>query len=179
MNDSLTSLRTEIQLAIRDIPDFPAPGILFKDITPVLADPGLLVRTTDAMARPFLGQGITRVAAIESRGFLFGAPIACALGAGLVPLRKPGKLPFETIREDYQLEYGSDALEMHVDAVERGARVLIVDDVLATGGTAAAAGRLIECAGGVVAGISVLLSISALNGEKLIAGRKLSVLINC
>ncbi|MBI1808443.1 MAG: adenine phosphoribosyltransferase, partial [Gemmatimonadetes bacterium] len=122
-----------VRRAIRDVPDFPKPGIVFKDITPVLVDATLFVRATDAMAAPYRGSGITHVVAIESRGFILGAPVAQSLGAAFVPVRKPGKLPSRTVREDYALEYGSDALEMHVDALANARGVLIVDDVLATG----------------------------------------------
>ena len=128
---------------IRDIPDYPKPGIVFKDITPLLADPAALQRACRLMAEPFVGTGVTHVAAIESRGFLFGAPIALTLGAGLVPLRKAGKLPHKTSGVSYELEYGSDRIEVHSDALDAHSRVLLVDDVLATGGTAAAACELI------------------------------------
>ena len=137
---------------MRDVPDFPKPGILFKDITPLLADGGLFPKACEKMAAPFKGAGVTLVAAIESRGFLLGGPVAQALGAGVVPIRKVGKLPYTTRRVTYQLEYGTDALEVHVDACAKGANVLIVDDVLATGGTAAASCELIESVGGRVVG---------------------------
>src|SRR5262245_60730560 len=133
-----------IKEAIRDVPDFPRPGIIFKDITPVLLDARLFDLATRRMADPFPNAGITQVVAIESRGFLFGAPIALALEAGLVPVRKPGKLPAARQRVEYALEYGTDALEMHADAIAETDRVLIVDDVLATGGTAEAAARLVQ-----------------------------------
>ncbi|MCC6641911.1 MAG: adenine phosphoribosyltransferase, partial [Deltaproteobacteria bacterium] len=124
---------------VREIPDFPKPGILFRDVTPLLADPGGLAAAVEAMAEPFRGARIDRVLGIESRGFLLGAPVALALGAGLVIVRKPGKLPWQTVSASYDLEYGSDTVEMHVDAVAPGQRVLIVDDLIATGGTACAA----------------------------------------
>jgi adenine phosphoribosyltransferase len=155
-----------LRRAIRDIPDFPRPGILFKDVTPLLADPGLLREAVEAMAEPFAGAGITHVVAIESRGFLFGGPIALALGAGLVPVRKPGKLPYLTRRTEYELEYGTDALEIHGDAFGSPARVLVVDDVIATGGTAGATGRLVELLGGAVAGYSFLIELRFLNGRR-------------
>lgn len=161
---------------LRDVPDFPRPGILFRDITPVLGDAALFRAATDAMAAPFRGAGVTRVAGIESRGFILAAPVAQALGAGLVPLRKPGKLPWRTVRREYALEYGADCLEMHADAVERGGRVLVVDDVLATGGTALAACELMEGAGGVVVGCSFLLAIGVLNGRERLGGRAAEVL---
>jgi adenine phosphoribosyltransferase len=164
-------LTLALKRAIRDVPDFPKPGVVFKDITPVLADPALFGEVVEAMAEPWRGEGITHVVGIESRGFILGAPVALALGAGFVPIRKPGKLPFATRFEEYALEYGTDRLEVHVDACETGARVLIVDDVLATGGTAAAACRLVEALGGEVAGLSFLLSLSFLGGARAVNGR--------
>lgn len=163
--------------AIRDVPDFPKPGVVFKDITPVLADPRLFGQVVEAMAEPWRALGITHVVGIESRGFILGAPVALALGAGFVPIRKPGKLPFATRFEEYALEYGTDRLEVHVDACDSGARVLIVDDVLATGGTAAAACRLVEAVGGEVMGLSFLLALGFLGGEKAIAGRRAESLL--
>jgi adenine phosphoribosyltransferase len=151
--------------AVRDVPDFPKPGIIFKDITPVLLDARLFDLATRAMAGPFGTAGITRVVAIESRGFMFGAPIALQLGAGLVPVRKPGKLPSARERVEYSLEYGTDALEMHSDAIGRGDRVLIVDDVLATGGTAEAAARLVRTRGAEIAGFSFLIELGFLEGR--------------
>ena len=135
------TLADDLAAAIQTVPDFPTPGIAFKDITPVLADVALFRRTTAALAAPWRTAGITHVLAIESRGFLFGAPVAQHLGVPLVPVRKPGKLPRARVRETYALEYGTDALELHADAIGAGACVLIVDDVLATGGTAAAVVR--------------------------------------
>ena len=163
--------------AIRDVPDFPKPGIIFKDITPLLADAGMFRAACDAMAAPFRGQGIELVAAIESRGFLLAGPVANVLGAGLIPIRKVGKLPYERQRVTYELEYGTDALEVHVDACHRRGRVLIVDDVLATGGTAAAACELIEQVGGSVAGCSFLISLGFLNGASRLTGRRIESLI--
>ena len=158
-------LATRLRAAVRDVPDFPTPGILFKDITPVLAQPLLLRDCIAAMAEPYRDNGLTHVVGIESRGFLFGVPIALAFGAAFVPVRKTGKLPYRTVREAYALEYRSDVLEMHDDALGAGARVLIVDDVLATGGTAAAASRLVAQLGGEVAGLSVLLELGFLRGR--------------
>jgi adenine phosphoribosyltransferase len=152
-----------IYRAIRDVPDFPKPGILFKDITPLLLDPGAFRSAVELMATPFRGARVARVVSIESRGFLLGAPIALALEAGLVPIRKPGKLPAARGRVEYALEYGTDALEMHRDAVDAGDRVLIVDDVLATGGTAEAAAKLVRAHGGDVVGFTFL--IERLQGE--------------
>jgi len=166
----LTALGDELRLAIRDIPGFPKPGIVFKDITPVLANPALFRKATKAMADPFRQSAITHVVAIESRGFLLGAPVALELGAALVPIRKPGKLPSKTASIEYALEYGTDRLEIHADACDAMANVLIVDDVLATGGTAVAAGDLVRGRGAVVAGYSFLITLSFLAGESRLAG---------
>ena len=144
---------------IRDIPDFPQPGILFKDITPVLADGDALAETIGALTRAAGRMAPDAIAGIESRGFLFGAPIAHAMNLGLIPVRKAGKLPYKTIREEYILEYGTAIVEVHEDAIRPGQRVVIVDDLLATGGTAAAAARLIERVGGVVAGFVFLVEL--------------------
>ena len=163
--------------AVRDVPDFPKPGILFKDITPVLLDPELFAMVTEAMATPFASAGVTRVVAIESRGFLFGAPIALRLGVGLVPVRKPGKLPSARQRVQYQLEYGTDALEMHADAIGARDRVLIVDDVLATGGTAEAAGRLIRTQGARVAGFCFLIELGFLSGRQRLDPERVEALL--
>ncbi len=171
------SLAHDVARAIRDVPDFPKPGILFKDITPVLLDPALFKRVTDALADAYAADRITRVVAIESRGFILGAPVALRLGAGLVPMRKPGKLPAERAREDYALEYGTDALEMHADAMGRDARVLVVDDVLATGGTAAAACRLVERVGGTVVGLSFLMELGFLGGADALRGRRVEKIL--
>jgi adenine phosphoribosyltransferase len=159
------TLAQEVRAGIRDVPDFPKPGILFKDITPVLADSGLLRRAVRAMAAPFDAARVDAVAGIESRGFIFGAAVALELGAGFVPIRKPGKLPHDCRRVDYQLEYGADALEAHSDALGSGARVIIVDDVLATGGTAAAAADLLRLLGGDVLGATFLLELGFLSGR--------------
>lgn len=171
------TLAVRLKRALRDVPNFPKQGVVFKDITPVLADPALFADTTEAMAEPFRAMGITHVAGIESRGFILAAPVAQALRAGFLPIRKPGKLPWLTAGRDYALEYGSDRLEMHVDACARGARVLLVDDVLATGGTAAAAASLIEDIGGDVVACSFLLAIGALRGAETLSGRTVQVLL--
>ena len=171
------SLAADVRRAIRDVPDFPKPGILFKDITPVLLDPALFRRVTEALAEPFASSRVTHVVAIESRGFILGAPVALHLSAALVPVRKPGKLPAARAREDYALEYGTDALEMHADAVPAGARVLVVDDVLATGGTAAATCRLVERVGGDVVGLSFLMELSFLHGLEQLAGRRVERIV--
>lgn len=150
---------------IRSVPDYPQPGVLFRDITPLLRDASAFAAAVEAMAAPFDGAALALVASIESRGFLFAAPLALRLGAGLALLRKPDKLPAATVAEDYRLEYGAGRLEMHVDAVEPDARVLVVDDVLATGGSAAAATALVSRRGGVVAGYSFLIELEGLGGR--------------
>ena len=162
---------------IRDIPDFPEPGVVFKDITPLLADGAGFRSAVDAMTSPYRDDGIDVVVGMEARGFLFSAPIAYQLGAGCVPLRKPGKLPFETRRHTYDLEYGSDALEAHVDAIADGARVLIVDDVLATGGTAAAAVELVTGMGGDVIGCSFLIELTFLGGRSRLDSERISSIV--
>ena len=173
----LSLLTDRLAATIRVVPDFPSPGIMFQDVTPVLADAELLRETIAALAEPWRGSGTTHVAAIESRGFIFGAPVALALGAGFIPIRKPGKLPFERAGQDYALEYGTGRLEVHVDACPPPARVLIVDDVLATGGTAKAACELIEAVGGTVVGGAFVLALRALAGERLLEGREVRVLV--
>ena len=153
---------------IRDVPDFPKPGILFKDITPLLQEPVALKMAADALVEGLADKGIDKVVGMESRGFLFGPMLAERLGAGFVPIRKPGKLPYKTLNESYDLEYGTDTLEIHVDGIEKGDKVLIHDDVLATGGTALAATKLVENLGGVVVQCNFLIELSFLNGrEKL------------
>ncbi|MET0737523.1 MAG: adenine phosphoribosyltransferase [Acidimicrobiales bacterium] len=150
---------------VRDISDFPEPGITFRDITPLLGDVDAFRFVVDALADEFAGETIDRVLGIEARGFLLAAPVAYRLGAALVPVRKSGKLPHDTHTESYQLEYGSDALELHVDAMGAGDTCLVIDDVLATGGTAAAVGRLIERLGGRLAGYGFLIELAALGGR--------------
>lgn len=150
---------------IRDIADFPEPGVVFKDITPILADRGAFAGLITALADPHRDNGVTQVAGIEARGFTLAAPMAIELGAGFIPLRKPGKLPFETLGEDYTLEYGTDRLEMHVDALADDDKVLLVDDVIATGGTAAAALRLLAGSGAEVVGFSVFIELAFLGGR--------------
>jgi adenine phosphoribosyltransferase len=166
-----------IRKAIRDVPDFPKPGIIFKDITPVLLDPVLFALATQRMAEPYRESGVTRVVAVESRGFMFGAPIALQLRVGLVPVRKPGKLPAARQRVEYTLEYGTDALEMHADAIGPEDRVLIVDDVLATGGTAEAARRLVRTRGAHIAGFSFLIELGFLEGRHALASERVEALI--
>lgn len=163
--------------AIRDVPDFPKAGILFKDITPILSDPSLFQDAVAALADPFREDRISKVVGIESRGFLFGPPLAFRLGAGFVPARKPGKLPRETVRETYALEYGSDSLEIHRDAFGKGERVLVVDDLLATGGTAAAAARLTEKIGAEVVGMAFVVELEFLRGRAKLPGRRVHALV--
>lgn len=157
------SLQERLRACIRDVPDFPRAGVAFKDITPVLADARLFQDVVRALATA--GDGADVVVGIESRGFIFGAPLACLLGCGFVPFRKPGKLPYRTERVSYGLEYGTDALEAHVDAIRPGQRVLIVDDVLATGGTAAAAVELVQCLGGEALGTAFVVELGFLHGR--------------
>ena len=154
---------------IRAVPDFPKPGILFRDITPLLADPAALGESIDRLIEPWRGERIDAIAAIEARGFLFAAPAALALGVGVIPVRKPGKLPAATIAHEYDLEYGRDRLEMHSGVLAEKARVLVIDDVLATGGTAAACMRLVEVAGGEVVGAAFLVEIEPLGGRERLA----------
>jgi adenine phosphoribosyltransferase len=168
----------EIYQAIRDVPDFPKPGIMFKDITPLLLDPGRFRRALELMTAPFRGSSVRRVVSIESRGFLLGAPIALLLDAGLVPIRKPGKLPAARGRVEYALEYGTDALEMHRDAVGLGDRVLIVDDVLATGGTAEAAAKLVRAHGAQVVGFTFLIELDFLKGRQRLRSEHVEALLH-
>ncbi len=168
----------DIYRRIRDVPDFPKPGVLFKDITPLLLDAVAFRRAVELMAAPFQGAKVTRVVSIESRGFLLGAPIALALDAGLVPIRKPGKLPAERGRVEYALEYGTDALEMHRDAMGPADRVLVVDDVLATGGTAEAAAKLVRTRGAEVAGFTFLIELDFLRGRGRLVGERVEALLH-
>lgn len=174
----MPTLSERLTSTIRDVPDFPKPGVVFKDITPVLHDPALFADVTAALAAPWKGKGITHVLAIESRGFLFGAPVAQHLGAALVPVRKPGKLPSAHLTEHYALEYGEDAVEVHTDAIDSRSLVLIVDDVLATGGTAAATRRLAHRLGAGVAGIGVVIDLSFLPWRRALAGVHVETLVS-
>lgn len=159
----------ELTALVRDIPDYPQPGVTFRDITPLLADAAAFAASIDALAEPYLG-AVDVVAGIEARGFVFAAPVAHRLGVGFVPVRKPGKLPWRTTRREYDLEYGSDALEVHTDAVRPGQRVLLVDDVLATGGTAEAATALFSALDAPVAAASFLIELPSLGGRSRLDG---------
>jgi adenine phosphoribosyltransferase len=156
----------DLRAHVRDVPDFPKPGILFKDITPLLADVSAFRAAVEGLAAPFRGRGIDVVAAPEARGFIFAAPLALELGAGFVPIRKPGKLPYRTISREYDLEYGRDALHVHEGVIAAGRRVLLLDDVLATGGTMRACRDLIGLAGGEVVALAFLVELSILNGRQ-------------
>jgi len=166
MNDTLSALKA----AVRDVLDFPKPGIVFKDIAPILADAGLFRKSIDCFVRANAGAKIDKVAGIDARGFLFGSAAAYALGAGFVPVRKKGKLPFETRSVSYSLEYGTSAVEMHVDAIAPGERVVLIDDLLATGGTAAAAIELIKSMGGVLVEAQFLIELEFLHGRERLKG---------
>jgi adenine phosphoribosyltransferase len=162
----MTDLAQDVSNAIRDVPDFPKPGILFKDITPVLADPQLFPRVAEWMSDQFRADSVDRIVGIESRGFILGAAMVKDLRAGFVPARKPGKLPYECLTVEYELEYGTSKLQMHTDALPKGARVLIVDDLLATGGTAAASIKLCRQLGATVVGCVFMVELGFLDGRK-------------
>ena len=166
-----------IAAAIRDIPDFPQPGIIFKDITPLLKDHDLFRQAIRLMAAPWRDRRPDYIAAVESRGFIFGAALGMELECGLIPVRKKGKLPFRTVQESYSLEYGNAVIEVHEDALKAGDRVLVIDDVLATGGTAAAAARLLEKLGATMIGMSFLLELSFLNGRSVLRDYDVNALI--
>ena len=163
-------LTIDLKQMIRSVPDFPKPGINFFDITTLLKEPTGLRATIDALSAPYADARIETVVGIESRGFILGSAVAQQLGAGFVPVRKPGKLPAKAIKEVYELEYGKDAIEIHADAIEKGQRVLIVDDVLATGGTAAATMRLVKQLGGELHGLAFLIELTFLDGKKKLPG---------
>lgn len=172
------TLSAELQRAkalVRDVPDFPKRGILFRDVTPLLKDNSALTLVTDALAMPWRGK-VDVVAGMESRGFIFGAALAMVLGVGFIPVRKSGKLPFKTESVRYGLEYGQDTLEVHVDACRPGERILICDDLIATGGTAAATAHLIERIGGVVAGFSFVIELAELGGRKKLGTKRVEAL---
>ncbi len=160
----------DLYAGIRDVPDFPSPGILFRDITPLLLDPRLFRQAVQLILEPLRSEQIDKILAIEARGFIFGAPLAVEIGAGLVLARKKGKLPRKTHQVEYTLEYGTDAIEIHQDAIHEGERILIVDDLLATGGTAGAAVQAVGRAGGVVVGVSVLIELRDLDGRAKLDG---------
>jgi adenine phosphoribosyltransferase len=168
----------KIKASIRDIPDFLKPGIIYKDITPLLQNSEFFKSTMERLAGPFQRKGITHVASVESRGFIFGAPVAYLLGAGYIPVRKKGKLPSKTISHTYELEYGTDTLEMHTDALDSSARVLIIDDVLATGGTAQATCNLVEKLKAKVAGLSFVVELEFLHGREKLRGYDVAALIH-
>jgi len=167
----------ELKAAIRDIPDFPKKGIIFKDITTLLKDGVLFRKAVDQMAAPFIGKGITKVIGVESRGFIFASAIAYKLGVGLVIVRKPGKLPHKTHKESYDLEYGKDTLEIHIDALTKDDKVLLVDDLLATGGTAQAVAKMVKHFGSPLAGIVFLIELAFLNGREKLKGYPVASLI--
>ncbi len=159
-----TKSSADLQEFIRDIPDFPKPGIVFKDITPLLLNPGAFEQSIDAMAARFADEKIDVIAAAEARGFLFAAPLALKLGVGMVPIRKPGKLPYKKRSYSYELEYGTDTLEMHIDGIDKGQRVLVVDDLLATGGTVEACCQMIDQCEATIVGCAFLIELKFLNG---------------
>jgi adenine phosphoribosyltransferase len=167
----------DLKRFVRDVPDFPKPGILFKDITPLLRDAAALRGSVEQLAARLKGQKVDAIAGIESRGFLFAATLALQLGLGLIPLRKPNKLPHAKVRESYALEYGSDALEMHEDAIRKGDRIALVDDLLATGGTMGAACKLVERCGATVVACLFVIELAALKGRERLGGRKVESLL--
>jgi len=167
----------DLESYIRDVADFPKEGVLFKDITPLLADPAAFHETIDRLAEPYVDAGITKVMGAEARGFILGGALAYRLGAGFVPARKPGKLPYKTTKAEYALEYGTDTLEMHEDAVGPADTVLVIDDVLATGGTAAAKAQLVRSTGAVVAGFAFLMELDFLHGRDKLGDTRIVSLI--
>jgi len=168
----------DLESFIRDVPDFPKKGILFKDITPLLGNAAALKETVRRLVKPYARRGVEVVTGVESRGFIFAALAAAQLNAGFVPIRKPGKLPAETISESYELEYGTDTVEVHADAVRAGQKVLMVDDLLATGGTMAAACRLVEKLGGEIVGVTFVIELSFLGGRAKLPGYDVRSLID-
>ena len=174
----MTDERASLEALIRDIPDFPKPGIVFKDITPLLADQRAFATVVDLIVDRFVGLGINRVVGIEARGFIVAAPVAYRLGAGFVPARKKGKLPWVTLGVDYELEYGAERLELHSDAVAKGDNVLVVDDVLATGGTAKAACDVVRELGADVKGLAVIIELAFLGGRERLAGTDVFSILN-
>jgi len=169
--------RALLRARVRDVPDFPKPGILFRDLTPLMGDGAAMREAIDMLSEAAVRHRPELIVAVESRGFIFGAPVAASLGVGFVPVRKPGKLPHKTRRRSYDLEYGTDALEMHADAVVQGARVVIVDDLLATGGTAAATCELVREIGGEVVGATFVVELELLRGRDRLAGVPIDALL--
>lgn len=167
----------DLKLKITDIQNWPIEGVIFKDITPLLQDPVYFKDTIDRLAEPYLGKNIDLIVGIDARGFLLATAVAYKLGAGVALVRKPGKLPRQTISRDYALEYGSNTLQMHTDAIKKGQKIAIVDDVLATGGTMAATVQIVEELGGIIEGISVLIGLSFLNGKEKLIGRTVYELV--
>lgn len=174
----MTADQSSLRSYVRDIADYPIDGVTFRDITPLLGNAVALAQAVDGMVEQFEGVAIDHVVGVEARGFIFGAAVAYRAGAGFVPVRKAGKLPWAVVREEYSLEYGSDKLEIHRDAVHPGERILIVDDVLATGGTAAATAKLVEALGGVVAGLAFLIEIDELGGRVKLGDRPAKALLH-
>ncbi len=168
---------TDFAAHIRNVPNFPIQGIQFKDITTLLKNGEVFSESVDQLYHPFRDKNITKIVGVESRGFIFGAAMSYKLNIGFVPVRKPGKLPAECLSEEYELEYGKDSLEIHMDAIRKEDNVLIVDDLLATGGTAAATCRLIERLGGNIVGVAFLIELEALNGRKKLAGQNVFSLL--
>jgi len=175
----METVGTRVRDLIRDIPDFPKPGVTFKDITPLLADAAGFANCVEALAGRFASLGVDKVIGIEARGFIIAAPVAYRLSAGFVPVRKKGKLPFEVYSDTYQLEYGADTLEVHTDSLQQGERVLLVDDVLATGGTAAAARRLVDKLGAHAVGFGCVLELGFLQGRQRLPGLTIETLVEC
>lgn len=173
----MNPVAAELKSAIRDVPDFPKKGIIFKDITPLLKDPALFKKAVDALAAPFENKKIDKVASVESRGFILGSALAYNLGASFIPVRKKGKLPYLTYYAEYELEYGTDILEMHQDAIQKGDKVLIIDDLLATGGTLGAVINLVRKMGGEIAGIGFLIELAFLKGREKNKGYEIFSLI--
>jgi adenine phosphoribosyltransferase len=173
---TMTGVPAWLRSLVRDIADYPEPGIIFRDITPLLGDTDAFRRAIDELAGRFLEDEVDRVVGVEARGFILAAPVAYRLGASFVPVRKPGKLPWAVVREEYQLEYGRDRLEIHRDAIHPDERILVVDDVLATGGTAAATCRLVEALGGSIVGLGILIELGELGGRAALGERRLEAL---
>lgn len=168
----------QLKKLIRDVPNFPKPGIIFKDITPMLTDKEGFKTAIDALTEPFIDKGVELVVGVESRGFIFAPMVAYKLGAGTTLVRKPGKLPYKTVEESYELEYGTDTLQMHADAIKKGQKVLIVDDLLATGGTISATKKLVEKMGGEIVGFAFVVELDFLKGRKKLKGSNIHSLIH-